>query len=396
MAKMRICFVLQAVAIASGLFGCATSHRSESLPRPRTDIAAAVPTKASVVSSGPAANGAGPHYDLDTVRISVEHRQPGDEGELVAVAARDLFVDAMDEFKRGEKSVAIARFRSLVQQFPESQFAPIALFNVAAIYDEKRETSNTILALQELVSGYPHTPKGIAGQLFLVGILAQERRYPEALTTVTTLLANPNLSYPELLEAQARHGYVLLELNRLEDARVGLLAAIATWRKIPKLDDQYFVAMAHYYLGEIEHRKFAKMQIRLPDEQLRIDLDAKAAVAARAYDLWREALRFRHAYWATASGYQMSQIFLELWRATVLAPFPTKMNVVARNEYVKEVHHRVRQHLEKALEGHQTNVELAKAYSVETEWSNASKQRAAEIMRILANEGAGIYERPAS
>ena len=53
------------------------------------------------------------------------------------------------------------------------------------------------------------------------------------------------------------------------------------------------------------------------------DLEAKRVLAVKAYDRWRESLGFKHAYWATASGYQMSQIFVELWEAHVKAPYPS-------------------------------------------------------------------------
>ena len=90
----------------------------------------------------------------------------------------------------------------------------------------------------------------------------------------------------------------------------------------------------------------------------------------------------------------MSQIFVEFWQATVTAPYPTDLDTKARPDYVKEVHDRVRDHLEKALEGHRMNVELGEAFQVKTVWAEASKQRAAEIMTLLAQEAAGHYVTP--
>jgi hypothetical protein len=91
----------------------------------------------------------------------------------------------------------------------------------------------------------------------------------------------------------------------------------------------------------------------------------------------------------------MSQIFVELWEAHVKAPYPARVEVVARPRYVMEVHERVREHLAKALEGHRMNVELAKAFGVETTWSRGSEQRAVQIMELLAKDQAGDYETPA-
>jgi hypothetical protein len=123
---------------------------------------------------------------------------------------------------------------------------------------------------------------------------------------------------------------------------------------------------------------------------------AKRALAAKAYDRWRESLSFKQAYWATASGYQMSQIFMELWEAHVKAPYPRRVETATRSTYVADVHQRVRQNLEKALEGHRMNVELAKAYGVDTEWSKGSEQQAVAIMELLAKDSAGTYVTPSS
>ena len=101
------------------------------------------------------------------------------------------------------------------------------------------------------------------------------------------------------------------------------------------------------------------------------------------------------AYWATASGYQMSQIFVELWEATRQGAVSASGSTTRRaRKYIADVHDRVREHLEKALEGHRMNVELAKAYGVETTWSKGSEQQAVQIMKMLADDSAGHYVTP--
>ena len=47
-----------------------------------------------------------------------------------------------------------------------------------------------------------------------------------------------------------------------------------------------------------------------------------------------------------------------------------------------------------ALEGHRMNIELAKAYGVDTTWSKASETRATQVMDMLADDTAGHYVTP--
>jgi predicted negative regulator of RcsB-dependent stress response len=333
--------------------------------------------------------------DLDIIRITAKETSPGNV-ELEHVATADLFKQANEVAKSGQPAQAMAIYRRIATEFPESQFAPVSLFNIAAIYDGQGDLANTISTLRELVKTYPNSRESIDGHLYIAALQADHDQFAEANATLDEVLARGNLTFADRVEADARKGYVLIELHKYDEADTALQAAQAQWRGANHIEDPYYIAMASYYRGELAHQKFLQAPVRLPDDQEVADLEAKRVLAVQAYDSWKDALSYRQAYWATASGYQMSQIFVELWEATVKAPYPKKIAEATRAQYVADVHERVREHLEKALEGHRMNVELAKAYGVDTEWSKASETRAAQVMEMLANEAAGKYVTPAN
>jgi tetratricopeptide (TPR) repeat protein len=331
--------------------------------------------------------------DLDIIRISAKETAPG-QVEMEHVATADLFKQANEAAKSGQTQLATSIYRRIVSEFPESQFAPVSLFNIAAIADAQGDLAGTISTLRDLVKLYPNARESIDGHLYIAALQADHDQFAEANATLDEVLARPNLTYADRVEGYARKGYVLIELKKYDDADVALQAAQAQWRSANHIDDPYYIAMASYYRGELAHRRFLEAPVRLPDDQEVADLEAKRVLAVKAYDCWKEALGYRQAYWATASGYQMSQIFVELWEATVKAPYPTKIAEPTRAQYIADVHDRVREHLEKALEGHRMNVELAKAYGVDTTWSKASETRAAQVMTMLADDTAGHYVTP--
>jgi TolA-binding protein len=337
--------------------------------------------------------------DLDIIRITARTPAPGGEPELTSVASADLFKQANETAKAGRPRDAIATYRQLVAEFPESQFAPVALFDIAALYDAQGDLATTLAALEELVAKYPGTRESIDGHLYIAALQADHARWAEAAATLAAVLVRNNLTFADRVEAFARKGYVEVELGQLDAAEASLLAAVAEWRKAPRIDDPYYIAMAHYYRGELMHQRFAAAPVRSGDsgdDAMVADLEAKRALAGQAYDRWRESLRFHQAYWATAAGYRMSQIFVELWEAHVLAPYPHRLEVANRPTYVADVHIRVRQDLEKALEGHRMNVELARAFGVDTPWSRGSERQAIAIMELLAKDAAGRYVTPAN
>lgn len=331
--------------------------------------------------------------DLDIIRISAKETSPGNV-EMEHVATADLFKQANEAAKSGATQQAISLYRRIVSDFPESQFAPVCLFNIAAIYDGQGDLPQTIATLRELVKAYPKARESIDGHLYIAALQADHEQFAEANKTLDEVLARDNLTFADRVEAYARKGYSLLELKQYDDADKALQQAVAQWRAANHIDDPYYIAMASYYRGELAHQKFLAAPVRLPDDQEVADLEQKRVLAVQAYDYWKEALGYRQAYWATASGYQMSQIFVELWQATVEAPFPKKLDSSTRPKYITDVHDRVREHLEKALEGHRMNVELAKAYGVDTTWSQGSEQQAVKIMQMLADDSAGHYVTP--
>ncbi|HET9620664.1 MAG TPA: hypothetical protein VFP84_04815 [Kofleriaceae bacterium] len=332
--------------------------------------------------------------DLDIIRIEAHSRGPGGEIELTSVAAADLFKQANQAAKAGRQKEAIALYRQLVTELPESSLAPVSLFNIAAIYDAQADLPATLATLAELVAKYPASRESVEGHLYTAALQAAHAQWADAEATLEAALARANLTFADRIEAFARKGYVELEQHAYDKAEVSFEAAVAEWRKAPRIDDPYYIAMAHYYRGELMHQKFLAAPVRRGDDEIVADLDAKRALAVQAYDRWRDCLGFKHAYWATAAGYQMSQIFEELWEAHVKAPYPARIDVATRPIYVADVHDRVRVDLEKALEGHRMNVELAKAYGVDTPWSQGSARQAVAIFDLLAKDHAGSYVRP--
>lgn len=332
--------------------------------------------------------------DLDIIRITASSRGVGGDPEMDHVSTADLFKQATDAVKASETERAITIYRRLVSEFPDSKYAPVALFNIAAIYDGRRDLPATIATLRELVKAYPNARESIDGHLYMVALQTDHDQFADALVTVDEILPRANLTYADRIEAFARRGYILIELHRYEEAKTSLDASVSEWRKAPRIEDPYYIAMASYYRGELAHRKFNEAPVRLPDDRMIADLEHKRVLAVAAYDHWKESLGFKQAYWATASGYQMSQIFVELWQAHVTAPYPERIDAKTRPTYTTEVHDRVREHLEKALEGHRMNVELAKAFGVDTTWSQASAVQAAKVMELLARDSAGQYVTP--
>ena len=389
---MRL-LILVAVAACGGRAATPTLPHATS-QAPASDLAQAKPATPNKPSDTDNSAKDPRVVDLDIIRITAATQGVGGDITAEHVATADLFREANLAAKAKETERAIALYRRIVAEFPESKYAPISLFNIAAILDGRGDYPATLAALRELVKAYPAARESLDGHLYISALQSDREDWPEALATLEEILQRANLTYADRIEVFARKGFILIQTHRYPDAEIALDAAVAEWRRAPHIEDPYYIAMATYYRGEVAHQKFLEAPIRLPDDVLVADLETKRVLAVQAYDKWKESLGFHQAYWATASGYQMSQIFVELWRSTVTAPFPRRINAATRDQYVVEVHDRVREHLAKALEGHRMNVELAKAYGVETTWSKGSAQQAVQVVDLIAKDNAGSFVMP--
>lgn len=401
---MMSCSHIAMTFVGLVLLGCGGVAHSPHAPRPvnapAVDIAGAKPSTQNADPAAdlrPGSSSTGPKVtDLDTIRIQVVGRSAIGATEMTSVATADLFNEASSSWKNGKGDEAIGLFRRLVTEFPDSTYSPLALHNIAAVYDSRGDSGSVIATLRELIAAYPASRQSVEGHLYLAAVLAERKQWKDTIATLDQALARSNLTYADRIEGWARTGYAWMELGQLDDAEVSLATAVSEWKRAPYIEDAYFIAMAQYYRGELAHRRFQAVRVELPDDNLGKSLAAKEALAVECYDRWRQALSHRNAYWATAAGYQMSEVFFELWEATAKAPYPSSMSLSARPAYVDEVHSRIRHHLQKALEGHQMNLQLAQAYGVTTSWSDASRTRAARISEILNREARGEYLLPSS
>jgi TolA-binding protein len=339
--------------------------------------------------------GVGPRtvHDLDVVHLDVVGYQDG-EAQIEASTPGPLLDKGNEAFVAKDYAGAISWYRQLVDEFSDSALAPVALYNIALAEEQRGDVTAAIAAYREIGRAFPRATEAVDGLLRAAALLAERGSWSDAATTLAEVIARDDLSRELRLEAQARLGYVRLEQGQLDEAERELAAAVEVWRKANRVEDPYYIAMAHFYLGEVALRRFEQAPLRSSDAELAADMEARRVLVMRAYGHWKEALEHKHAYWATAAGYQMSQVFYEYWKVAVKAPYPDGLDPAGRQAYVIEVHDRMRENLTKALEGHQANVELAGAYGVETRWSEASKVRATELLGVLDREARGDLVRP--
>ncbi len=340
-----------------------------------------------------------PIYELEPIKIQVVGQTRDGAPKLSAFDARELLDDGNEALFNNRSKVALAKYRQLVREFPTSQFVPAAMFNAGLAHEQRRDFDTAIANYRKLAGEYPKSRDAIDAQIRIGALLAELRRFGPATREFERLLERTDMAANDRVESMVRLGYTLVEQKRYARGEQLLREALgyaSSSRATLPVDTDYYIAMAHYYLGQIPHRQSLVLPLRVAagDAQLKKDINRKAELLLLAYERYFRAVKVRHAYWATAAGFQMSQMYREFWDAIVSAPIPPDLNAEKAGYYTEAVHERGLVFLKKALHGHTQNVKMAKAFRTATEWSEASVTQAKEIAALIAKEASGERARP--
>jgi tetratricopeptide (TPR) repeat protein len=384
--------------------GCAShtqtkqhSHKTKPTRTTTAKVEATTPTAQESTAPNDASNSSNSEAERPTIvveplRIEVVRDEEGRE-KVIAVDARSIFDEANDALADGNHQRAIELYDELLADFAESSLVAPAMFNAGLGLEGLGQIDAAVeryLTLARMDSG---GRDGVDAQVRAAALLAEQERWSASLDVIEELLKTSKLAGPDRVEALARRGYVLVESKDYAAAERSLREAIALYRKLEAakvvLESDYFLAMAHFYLGDIPRRQFDAIPIRLPETQLQRDVETKAGLVILASERFGDTVELGNIYWATAAGFHLGDMQSNFWRAVVSAPVPPHLSGQASKLYVEEVHRQSLSLLQKSLGIHQKNVQLATIYKGQTSWSEASERAVARLTTLVAQEEAG-------
>jgi tetratricopeptide (TPR) repeat protein len=375
-----ICLTMT-LAVVSACGAAKVASRS-----PAAAVSPAGAARADAAPSGAPAN----VYRLEPVRIEVVAGEDGDD-TFVVYDARELFDRGNAALLRGAYEEALATYRQVLADFPDSKLVSATLFNAGLAHEGEADFPAAIERYRTVVAQHESARDVIDALIRIAALEAELQRWGKAADALQALLDRSDLRPRDRVEGLARLGYVLVELKDYAGAEEILRSALRYREEVGAvaLEDDYFSAMAGYYLAQIPHREFSAIPIRLPDKQTVIDMESKADRLLIAHDRYLGTIELGNPFWALACGYQIAAMQREFWQALVVAPVPPHLVPEAAAFYVKEVHRLSRQFLEKSLRAHRKNLYHARRLGIDNQWVAGSQAAVTEISDILARESRG-------
>lgn len=300
-------------------------------------------------------------------------------GDVTLVDAATLLDRANQQFTAGEYPGAIATFQRLLDEFPDSKLKTAAIYNQGLALEKVNQ-------LDQALANYRRLPDDLDALYRAGSLLLSQSRFDEAAAQYGKIATRTDLTLSDRIQAASEHGRALLGKRDLDGAERVLRAGMTYYKdhKLEeRLDSDYFLAQLAYQLGDISHQQFRLLPIRLPESQMKQDLELKAQMLLLAQKRYLEAMQVNHVEWAVQSGYQIGAMYREMYDAFLAAPIPPDAKGELREVYVDQLKKKIQPLLQKAIGIFERNVLMAERVGVRSDWQQRSVAQLDELRALM-------------
>lgn len=251
--------------------------------------------------------------------------------------------------RMGDWLKASDHYMNLANNYRQSKYAPMALYNAANCFENMKLWHRCREAYAQYITRFP----------------------------------NENTDH--YIEAQYKLGEILH--LRVNDPRTAIPEYEKTIRKFEEFQrrgvdsDEYLVAKAQYMIAEINFEEYKKIRILPPLQQ---SLKKKQRALSDVLKIYIETGKYKVADWTTASLYKAGLTFEELCESILSSPAPANLPEEKVEEYYENLNTQlVVPFKEKALEFYKSNLENALKNNIKNEWTEKSKERAQALIAEL-------------
>jgi tetratricopeptide (TPR) repeat protein len=345
-------------------------------------VAGCVPTK-KVIKEKP------PEEELfmEPLHIGIK---PDPELGLVDFDAVTLYQEGLRFHESGRCDRAVAFYDRLLKEFSSSRYFSAAAFNAGRCLEELDRTEEAVSRYQVITRGLEKSKDWVDAGFRESMCLSSLGKHQEAAELLDRLVNREELTVSDRIDALVLKGEALKKMGELVKAESTFRRALRIYRQRGK--DEYLdpvpAARAEFRLSELTEERFQAAPLRLPEEQMQADLEAKAVLLLSAQGGYLRTIRYGDPEWATAAGYRVGNLYLHLHQAMEQAPVPDDLSEEEIKIYKDVLRKRTAVLLRKALKVFQMTVELAERTFVQNRWTKAARQQ----LEFVKTQVLSLYE----
>lgn len=307
--------------------------------------------------------------------------QPDAELGLTDFDAATLFREGLRLQEAEQTPRALLFYDRLISEFPRSRFSSAAAFNAGRCLEVLGQEAEALRRYQLITEGMPRSKDWADAMFRSIQVLQGQPDHPRAVEYADRLLARQALSVSDRIDALVLKGESLKALGQSFEAEKSLRAALRIFREHER--DEYLdpapAARAEFRMAEMLAERFTRAPLRLPEERMRQDLEAKAQLLLSAQSGFLRCMRFGDPDWATAAGYRIARLYLDLHAAMDQAPVPQDLSPAEVQVYRDMLRKRLAVLLRKALKVFEMTLQLAERTRSDNDWTRATRKEMEQV-----------------
>lgn len=317
-------------------------------------------------------------------------------GQVELVDAASLFERAGAAYRDGKLVEATQLFDRVVAEYPDSRYVVPSLYNAGLALEAQKDIAGAVARYKRITDEHKDGAAGgaersgnsdVLDAWYRLGfVFSEAKNYAAAVDVYGQILTRKDLTLADRVEAMARRGVAQFAQKDWIASERTLRETLAWYHaheSEERLDNDFFLAQAAYYLGEVAHEQYRALPVRLPEKQMAKDLEAKARLLLVAQSRFIDAMKVNHVEWATAAGFQIGELYREFYDDIVGAPVPAVLKGEARDVYLDEVKKQVKTLLQKAISIHEKNVLMAERLGEDNQWVRRSNAQMEQLRKLL-------------
>jgi tetratricopeptide (TPR) repeat protein len=307
--------------------------------------------------------------------------KPDTELGLTDFDAATLFREGVHLHQAGRCDKALVFYGRLLEEFSTSRYLSSTAFNAGRCLEELGKNDEAVARYRIVTAALPRSKDWLDAAFRQSMVLASLERHREAGELLERVLVREGLSVSDRVDALVMHG-------ENQEAMGEILLAEKSYRRALRLHHQYqreeyldpaAAARAEFRLSGLAEKRFMAAPLRLPEEQMQLDLEAKARLLLETQSGYLRTIRHGDPEWATAAGYRVGNLYLHLHRAMQEAPVPEGLSEEETRVYADLLRKRTAVLLRKALRLFEMTLQLAERTRSENDYTKAAREEMARV-----------------
>jgi tetratricopeptide (TPR) repeat protein len=329
----------------------------------------------------------------NTTQVPTTYVTPDDAGMI-----KTRFEEANTLLMSNKLVQAAAAFDRITQLEPRGSYAPASLYNAGYAYEQAGQRREALDRFDRLASSFPEAEEARPALARTNGILAYLEDWPRLQATSERLLARPDLSPVERIEALGAHAVGLVEQGEVDKAALSVSRALSLIEDNGLSDAGKLtvgVAQAYFALGEVRRLRSEQLTFTPVPPDFADVLEKRCQGLLDAQDAYSSAMRAYDAHWSAMAGYRVGQLYQQLHRDIMqIAPPATAKTQQQKALFEGAMQLRYRVLLEKGLKMMDRTLAMAERTGEASGWVNRSREAKRDLERTLDQARASVARLP--